>query len=113
MSYSIQHVPKNDLKLVVLKDEKLGTEVAVLPEIGGLLHGFSIRVDNDLINIIDNYENREQAKKGIGKTYKSAKMSPFVCRIAGGRYVFDGKEYEFKNKFTDGSAIHGLLYNKP
>jgi aldose 1-epimerase len=113
MRYSIKHVLKDDLKLVVLKDEKLGTEVAVLPELGGLLHGFSIRVDNDLFNIIDNYENREQAKQEIGKTYKSAKMSPFVCRIAEGRYVFDGREYEFKNKFTDGSAIHGLLYNKP
>jgi aldose 1-epimerase len=112
MSYSIKHLQKNDFKLVVLKDEKLGTEVAVLPEFGGLLHGFSIRVDSDLFNIIDNYENREQAKKGIDKTYKSAKMSPFVCRIAEGRYVFDGKEYELKNKFTDGSAIHGLLYNK-
>src|ERR1700680_2887732 len=113
MSYSIKHLQKNDLKLAVLKDEMLGTEVAILPEFGGLLHGFSIRVDKDLFNIIDNYENLEQARREIGKTYKSARMSPFVCRIAGGRYVFDGKEYELKNKFTDGSAIHGLLYNKP
>ncbi|HEV3250727.1 MAG TPA: aldose 1-epimerase [Puia sp.] len=113
MSYSIKHSEKNKLKLVLLKDEKLGTEVAVLPEFGGLLHGFSIRAGKDLFNIIDNYENGEQAKNEIGKSYKSARMSPFVCRIAKGIYVFDGKEFEFKNKFPDGSAIHGLLYNKP
>jgi aldose 1-epimerase len=40
-------------------------------------------------------------------------LSPFVCRIQDGKYHYDGREFEFANKFQDGSAIHGLLFDKP
>lgn len=49
----------------------------------------------------------------MAQSYKSAKLSPFVCRIPEGRYSWNGNTLEFPNKFFDGSAIHGLLFNKP
>src|SRR5580704_14701718 len=113
MGYSIQRTKIKGLELVLLKDEKSGTEAAVLPEFGGLLHGLSIRNGDELFNLVDHYSSRNEAQEKLDTTYKSSKLSPFPCRIAGGKYVFEGRSYQFKNKFSDGSAIHGLLYNKP
>ena len=99
------------MELVVLRDEKTGATAAILPEVGAALHAFSPG-GNKLINVIDNYNGLAQAKNEMGLSYKSAKLSPFVCRIPEGKYSFDGKEWEFDNKFMDGSAIHGLIYDK-
>src|SRR6185369_10565704 len=101
------------VELVVLKDETTGSSVSVLPSVGAALHEFKIRSKEGDMNIIDNYNDVAHAKTEMGVSYKSAKLSPFVCRIPEGRYVFDGREWEFANKFFDGSAIHGLIYNKP
>ena len=54
----------------------------------------------------------EQSKQYLSTSFKSSKLSPFACRIPGGKYIYDGQEFELKHKFKDGSAIHGLLYNK-
>ena len=50
--------------------------------------------------------------KDLGISFKSSKLSPFPCRIAAGKYSFEGQSYQFKNIFGDCTAIHGLLYNK-
>jgi aldose 1-epimerase len=113
MRYSIGHETENGLPLVVLRDLSGGTEAKILPSMGGLLHAFSIPVNGSLFNVIDNYANLNQAQNEISRSYKSAKLSPFPCRIADARYQFQGKVYQFKSRFSDGSAIHGLLYNKP
>ena len=97
---------------MILKDNQSATQVVVLPAFGASLHAFNILIDKKALNIIDNYKNLEEARKEAGLSYKSSKLSPFPCRISKGKYSINEKEYEFKNKFTDGSAIHGLLYNK-
>ena len=67
---------------------------------------------NDKPNIIDNYNSLQQVKDELIDSHKSAKLSPFVCRIKEGKYSFGGRDFEFTNKFPDGSAIHGLLVKK-
>ena len=113
MSYSISHVQENGMNLVLLKNKKTGSSVAVLPEFGALLHAFTVKNVSGSFNIIDNYNDLAQVKKEISKTFKSARLSPFPCRIPDGKYIFEGKKAEFTNKFIDGSVIHGLLYDKP
>ena len=112
MSYSIHHVQENGLNLVTLKDDKTGTAVSILPQYGALLHSFSVETGTGTFNIIDNYNSSAQAKNEISKTFKSAKLSPFPCRILEGKYSYHGRAAEFSRKFTDGSTIHGLLYDK-
>src|SRR5271170_1253066 len=104
MRYSINRQEENGLNLVLLKDEKSGTEVAVLPEFGGLLQGFSIFIGEELYNIVDHYCSQDQAREKIDSTFKSARLSPFTCRVAKGNYSFEGKDYQFKKRFMDGSA---------
>ncbi|HLK28852.1 MAG TPA: aldose 1-epimerase [Puia sp.] len=113
MSFSISRSIQNGLDLVVLTDKNAETEIAVLPSFGALLHAFKVKLDDELLNIIDNYKNYEEAEKFIGINFKSPKLSPFPCRIPDGKYTIADNEFEFVNKFMDGSAIHGLLYKKP
>lgn len=113
MSFSIRHVNDQDLDQVRIKDESTGTEIAILPGHGASLHSFCIRQpDGTLFNVIDNYKDAVELGKGMALSYKSAKLSPFPCRIPEGKYHFEDKEYRFKKLFKDGTAIHGLLFDK-
>jgi aldose 1-epimerase len=113
MRFSVNQTEGNEGSLLVLRDEVAGTEARVMPDPGALLHHYSIPLNGSPFNVIDNYSGQEEAKKEIGLSYKSAKLSPFPCRIPEGKYSFNNHQYQLKNKFLDGSAIHGLLYNKP
>jgi aldose 1-epimerase len=112
MNFSIRHSIENDLVLVKLEDEKTGTEIAVLPGHGASLHAFRVPLKGGLFNVIDNYHDLAELEREMGRSFKSPKLSPFPCRIAGATYTFEGETYTFKNGFADGTAIHGLLYNK-
>jgi len=114
MNFTIRHVEQNGFDLVKLVDENSGTSVALLPGSGATLHEFAVRQkDGSLFNVIDNYRNVEELKKDMTRSFKGPKLSPFPCRIPNGTYQFEGREYQFKHLFSDGTAIHGLLYDKP
>jgi aldose 1-epimerase len=113
MSFSITRERDEDLDLLQITDFTSGIQVRILPETGALLHEFSIPSGNRRIQVINGYKNLADLKKLHRSFYKSAKLSPFVCRISGGKYKFDDISYEFRNKFNDGSAIHGLLADRP
>jgi aldose 1-epimerase len=112
MPFTITHRIENDLPLVVLLDRDTDSAVSVLPSFGALLHSFTLQTPYGSFNIIDNYKSLDELKSTLIASHKSSKLSPFVCRIKEGKYHFDNKEYEFLNKFLDGSAIHGLLVKK-
>ena len=113
MSFSIENKQINNLNLFFLKDEISETEIAILPDYGAALHAFSINLNDKQFNVIENYKSKEEIEKILSTSYKSSKLSPFPCRINNATYNFNGKKYFFENKFIDGTAIHGLLYNKP
>ncbi len=113
MSFNITQEKDDDLNLLQISDLKSGIQVRILPEAGALLNEYSIPLGNRRIQVVDGFKNLADLKMNYPLTYKSAKLSPFVCRIADGRYTFNGISYEFRNKFLDGSAIHGILSNSP
>jgi aldose 1-epimerase len=113
MSFTTRRYKEKDLSLVGLQDTATGTKIAVLPAYGGLLHAFEIPLHEGPFNVIENYACIEDLDKHLGLSFKSSKLSPFVCRIANGKYIMDDEEFEFTHKFLDGCAIHGLVYNKP
>lgn len=112
MSFTITPEKDDDLDLLQITDLSSGIQVRVLPGYGALLHEFSIPLGNRRIQVINNYKNLADLKKNHDSFYKSAKLSPFVCRISEGKYNFEGNSFEFQNKFKDGSAIHGLVADK-
>jgi aldose 1-epimerase len=112
MSFSVSRINQNGLSLVRLQDNATNTIITILPEYGALLHSFEILVEGEHLNIIDNYSSRENIEQDLATSYKGSKLSPFVCRLLNGKYTIDDEEFEIRTKFTDGNAIHGLLYNK-
>jgi len=112
MNYSINHRKEKSLQLIALKDEKSEAEVTVIPGYGALLHGFKVKAGDKQVDVIDHYEDLDQLKNLLPTSFKSSKLSPFPCRIEEGKYSFDGIPYQFASKFLDGSAIHGLLFDK-
>lgn len=113
MSFAITNEKDEDLVLLQITDLLSGIQVRILPEAGALLHEYSIPLGNRRIQVINNYNNLTDLKKTLSSSYKSSKLSPFVCRLRDGRYTFEGRSYEFQNKFSDGTAIHGILFDKP
>ncbi len=121
MHFSIRHFQENGLSLVSLADERSGTNVSILPAFGATLHAFCVRhptgdavaKQDGIFNVIDNYAGLAEVEQQMGKSFKGPKLSPFPCRIARAVYRFAGKEYAFSRSFGDGTAIHGLLYDKP
>jgi aldose 1-epimerase len=113
MSFSVSRISQNGLSLVKLQDNATNTITTILPEYGALLHSFVIAVNGENLNIIDNYSGREHVEEELDISYKSSKLSPFVCRLRDGKYKIDDEAFEIGKKFGDGNAIHGLLYNKP
>lgn len=112
MSFQVSRFTENGLNFVRLQDNATNTIITILPSHGALLHAFEVPVKDASFNIIDNYANKEELDKDLRISYKSSKLSPFVCRLRDGKYTIDGEPYEIGTKFHDGNAIHGLLWNK-
>lgn len=108
MIFQEESIKKDGFTIHVLRNTKTQTEIHLLPDYGALWHAWLIGKEKT-VNLIDNYKNITDLKKDLKVSYKSAKLSPFACRIADGKYNFNRKSYEFLNKFGDGNAIHGLL----
>ncbi len=113
MHFGIERIEENGSAMIYLADHRNGTRVGIDPQHGAMLHHFSISVADNRLNVIDSYASEAELEQQQHLSYKSAKLSPFVCRTAEGRYRFDDQEYHFDNLFKDGSAIHGLLSDQP
>jgi aldose 1-epimerase len=113
MSFLIRHLQEHGLDLINIEDESNGTVISLLPGFGAILHAFTVRTpDGTAFNVIDSYSDLNELKKELARSFKGPKLSPFPCRIKDGQYEFEGKTYQFNHLFVDGSAIHGLLYDK-
>ncbi|HOA39601.1 MAG TPA: aldose 1-epimerase [Flavihumibacter sp.] len=112
MSFRISAGTHAGIPLVYLHDDTTRTEIAIAPTHGALLHGFSFPLQGITHNIIDSYLDEADLERNLSTSFKSSKLSPFPCRIPEGRYHFNNKDYQFEKLFPDGTAIHGLLFNK-
>lgn len=113
MQFTIERIEVNGLDQVRLKDNSNDTIVSILPSHGALLHEFIVVQNGVAHNVIENYSSYDELRDNLDKSYRSAKLSPFVCRIDKGCYDFDSKSYELGKKYSDGSAIHGLVFDRP
>jgi aldose 1-epimerase len=112
MRFSISRHEENGFDLLSLHDHVSDCKVSIIPHYGAMLHALEVPVAGKPFNLIDSYPDNQTLLNNLHKSYKSSKLSPFVCRMRDGMYSFDGKEYEIERKFRDGNAIHGLLADK-
>lgn len=94
----------------ILRDNLSSTSVEVFT-FGALLNKFEVKANGKMVNVIDGYASVEDARNNVTQLHKSAKLTPFVCRLNAGKFSFNGKEFNIK-KFNIGpSAIHGLVFD--
>lgn len=113
MPFEIKRFRQSGLDITEINDLSTATRIRLLPEVGAMWHGWLLTKGDQEINLINHYSDVASLEQELELSFRSAKLSPFACRIPEGKYVYEGNHYEFARKFTDGNAIHGLLYNKP
>jgi aldose 1-epimerase len=79
---------------------------------GAILNRFTLLHNGEEINVIDGFEDVREAPETITPAFKSAKLSPFVCRINEGKYEFANQPYELAKYSMGKNAIHGLVYDE-
>ncbi|HEX5555873.1 MAG TPA: aldose 1-epimerase [Chitinophagaceae bacterium] len=112
MSFSFSQAQQDGLDITTIENTANGTRIQILPSAGALWHGWLLNSPEGDINLINHYQGGADLKANLPDSYRSAKLSPFACRIPEGKYTYEGRAYEFATKFSDGNAIHGLLFNK-
>lgn len=88
-------------------------EVEIFP-FGALLNRYEIRLsDGSRHNAVAAYADPAAAHTQITQAFRSAKLSPFPCRLNQGRYTFAGETRQTGRHMANGHALHGLLYDAP
>jgi aldose 1-epimerase len=96
--------------VIHLTDRETGCSAGIYA-FGGLLNSFSITQGNERANVVDGFVSVEDAVENITQGFRGAKLSPYVCRMNHGQYVFDNNAYAIEKFCLSGHAIHGLLYD--
>ena len=89
-----------------------GVGMSIIPSQGGRLFDLTLEVEGKPIPIlmpVTPYDNLEQ-----NPYFLSSALIPFPNRLRGGSYSYAGEKLSFPvNSPDDGTALHGLVYNKP
>ncbi len=78
---------------------------------GALLNQFAVQLEGVAFNIVDGFGGEAEARQKLTPFFKSAKLSPYVCRVNKASYTFGENKYQLTKYSSHGNAIHGLLYN--
>lgn len=110
MAYQI-NIKEEELGQVIQLLTPAGSYEASIFTTGGLLNTFTVKTENKTLNCIDGFLNTNDAEQNITNGFKSAKLSPFVCRMNKGEYTWEGKKMQTDKFFIGEHAIHGLIYD--
>jgi aldose 1-epimerase len=110
MAFSVNVEEQDSVQIITLKDVSNNTAVQIYA-FGALLNAFTVSTKNKRVNVIDGFTSPADAKENITQGFKSAKLSPFVCRMNKGEYVFNDITYKINKFYLGDEAIHGLIYN--
>jgi aldose 1-epimerase len=110
MSFEVFIDHSQTIPVILLKDLENKTSAEIYG-FGGILNAFNIIKDNKNINIVAGFDSMEDAKEHITNGFKSAKLSPFVCRMANGKYEWNDDAYLMEKYFLGNHAIHGIVYD--
>lgn len=112
MSFQVSRTVLSNNTLIHLRDNNGSTGITIIPEAGALLHEFIITVNGQPFNIIESYPVDKPVREQVTHYFRNVKLSPWPCRLAGGKYNFNGEQYQVERLFMDGTALHGLLFDQ-
>ncbi|WP_018613087.1 aldose 1-epimerase [Segetibacter koreensis] len=101
---------RGDDRIITLKDLSNNT-FAEIYAFGALLNNFSASGTQEELNVVEGFSSPQEAKEKITPFFRSAKLSPYACRIKNAKYKFGERNYQLKKYLSDNDAIHGVLFN--
>ncbi len=110
MSFHVSEQGEAGHKTILLEDTITGTKAQVYA-FGALLNTFSVKQNEKERNLIEGFQNVEDAFKNITPAFQSAKLSPFVCRLREGQYTFANVKHKIEKYYYNREALHGLIYD--
>lgn len=96
--------------VITLTDGQSATSAEIYAK-GGLLNKFLFTGNGQSYNVVDGFDSPAQMQTDITNGFKSAKLSPFVCRLRNGEYSHQHTTYKIQKWYLSKHAIHGLLYD--
>lgn len=96
--------------VITLTDSQSGTSAEIYAK-GGLLNKFIFNSKGRSFNVVDGFDSPPRMQADITNGFKSAKLSPFVCRMRNGEYTLQHNHYKTQKWYLNKHAIHGLLYD--
>ena len=97
--------------VVMLNDSENGTSAEIY-SFGAMLNKFIKTHNGQRCNVIDGFDSVEHAIADQIPAFKSAKLSPFVCRIKNAKYQFGETDHMLTKYVVNNSALHGLVFDK-
>ncbi len=111
MRFSIHQKSINGWKIFSLRDQATGSFADIIPEAGGILNAFGFNRQTGNFQIIDGYDSKQDWQEQHNSRFKSAKLSPFACRISNASFQWQAETYSLQKSVTGGHALHGLLFD--
>jgi aldose 1-epimerase len=96
--------------VIKLSDTKANCSAEIYA-FGALLNRFEIQMSDGRFNCVDGFSSVDDAIAQIENGYKSAFLSPFVCRMNNGKHHFDGVDYKVEKSYLQEHAIHGIIFD--
>ena len=107
MSFDLNILAHGTSKVIQLMDQVNGTMVEIHCR-GGLMNRWTVQNEGQGLELILGNEGEADFEKN---GFRSGKMSPFSCRIDGGKYQIDHQTYKFKKFYLGEHALHGIMYD--
>lgn len=90
------------------------SKAEILPACGAILNSWTVVHNGKVYHLVDGYDSPADFEKNCeAKGFRSAKLSPYVCRMKRSQYDYNGRHYHIGKYELAGNAIHGLVYNNP
>ena len=104
MAFTVEINDDDIFSVIYLRNNEEAT-CAEIYTFGALLNAFKI---SGSINLIDGFSSVQDAHDNITNGFKSAKLSPFVCRMNKGKYFFNDQAHTIDKFYLGGEAINSL-----
>lgn len=94
---------------------KSGARVRFLPEYGATVVGLELPLNGEVMPVM---QGSEPAHIPDDMWYRGTLLGPYVGRMPGGKYQWNGRDYTLPINYTDGTtggeyALHGFMYRAP
>jgi len=110
--FSISHQGEGLEHVVILRDDENRTEVHVAVGYGFNAFSFKIGTENGVADLL--YAEGGFPRADLRATANGTPiLVPFPNRIAGGKFIYDGKTYTLPCNDHGVNAIHGFAFDKP